>query len=71
MDVNALLLRLRDLADDVVSGAASLNDVADLGAGVKDLDEWITRGGALPAGWDHAARRAAASATNGHPHDDD
>jgi hypothetical protein len=78
MDPNTALARLRDLAADAVSGAASLNDVAELGELVQDLDAWLTNGapaanggGFLPAAWDRATVRAARAATGARQHDDD
>jgi hypothetical protein len=71
MDPNALLARLRDLAADAVSGAASLNDVTELGEAVQDLDAWLSRAGALPRAWDYSAMRAAMSAAPARQHDDD
>jgi len=71
MDPNVTLARLCDLAAAVICGDATLSDVEELGAAFGDLDGWLTKGGFLPAAWDTAARRAAASACPARPHDDD
>jgi hypothetical protein len=70
MDPNTTLANIRAIITDIDRAATSgvIIDLADeLVWMVKDLDQWITRGGFLPAEWDNArtqAQLAAHSANN-------
>lgn len=52
MDPNALLTEILSLASAIQDDLSILtDDVDELAAKVKALDEWLTAGGFLPARW--------------------
>lgn len=59
MNPNAALARIRHLAAAVTRSDATLSDVDELGCAVRDLDDWLTRGGFLPEAWRDAHGRGA------------
>lgn len=63
LNPNAVLARLRDLASDALSGAATLSDVAEFGATFQDLDGWLRAAGEFPEDWSwNATGRPTAAA---------
>lgn len=49
MDPNANLARIRELLNN--SGDSTSDDVEELEMLVRSMDEWLSRGGFLPAAW--------------------
>lgn len=64
MDPNATLTRIRQLLDDGYGSRALLGDegfIAELTEHVQAMDDWLSRGGFLPEGWDHPGRTRSAA----------
>lgn len=63
MDPDAALQRIRDLIaeinDEAEGSLRYLNLVSDLADAVQDLDEWLAKGGYLPAAWRAAGPTSA------------
>jgi len=51
MDPNAALAQMRIFAALIVDGKGTESEAIELAEAVQALDEWIKRGGFLPAAW--------------------
>jgi hypothetical protein len=67
MDPNATLARIRELCREIPLDAP--DEAAELAELVGSLDEWITRGGYLPAVWQVGRPAALAQAQAHYPAD--